>query len=275
MLRSEFSVRPANLDDVPDLVGIDMASFNPVYVGYPKKQASLRSDLEEKFAHRLQLLGGGWTSVLVRKGQPVGLMTSCPTSKTPESFISWEDTTDNGTLDTTYDPNGENLYVVTLSVRPKGSKAKGMLFAHQIGQGLKAGFEQAFFESRMPGLYKWMKDEASQSELDFNSLSQEQIHSFAEQYFGLTRNINGSEVPYDHLLRLYKTLGCNLLKLVPNAYKDTPSMNYGVLCTYSFPDQLGKVIPPRLAQHRSIRWMAGMALRSAAHSERVVQKIFD
>lgn len=274
MLHSEFSVRPAKLDDVPGLVDIDMASFSSVYIDYLENSASLRSDLEEKFAHRLQLLGGDWTSVLERKGRPVGLMTSCPTSKEPESFISWEDTTDNGTLDTTYDPNGKNEYVVTLSVLPEGSQAKGMLFAHQIGQGLKAGFEQAFFESRVPGLYEWMKDEASQSELDFNSLSQEQVHSFAERYFGLTRNINGLEVPYDRLLRLYKELGCNLLKLVPNAYKDTPSMNYGVLCTYNFPDQLGEVIPSRLARQRSIRWMAGMALRSAAHSERIA-KIFN
>lgn len=266
---SEFNVRNATQEDVPSLVAIDMATFNSVYASYATDPSSLRYDLEEKFAHRINLLGGEWTSVLERNGKPVGLMTSCPTSKTPESFVSWEDTTDNGTLDTTYDQNGKNLYTTTLSVLPEGSPAKGMLFAHQIGQGLRDDYTQAFFESRIPGLRSWVG--TKHPEVD--ALSKEQLDVLANEYFNLTNTVGETDVPYDRLLRLYHNMGCKLLKLIPNAYNDTPSMNYGVLCTYNFEEQLGNITSPKLAQHRSVRWLAGTALRAFAHSNLLTRKI--
>lgn len=275
MSHSEFSVRSANPDDVPRLVDIDVTSFHSVYADYPGGTNALRDELSEKFAHRLELLGGNWISVLEHNGQLAGLMMSCPTEKTPESFVSWEDTTDNGTLDTTYSPDGKNAYVVTLSVLPQASRAKEMLFVHQVGQGIKMGIEQYFFESRVPGLRAWTKREANRSGLDFISLEREQIHDFAEQYFQFTRTINGEEVPFDNLLRLYKRVGCELLKLVPDAYQDAPSMNYGVLCTYNLTDRLGEILPSKVARLKSARHAAGTLIRLAAHSEHLSHKMLE
>jgi hypothetical protein len=55
---------------------------------------------------------------LVKDGKIVGFLMFTTTSKTPEEFKSREDTTGGGTLETTYDPNSKNIYVVGLSALP-------------------------------------------------------------------------------------------------------------------------------------------------------------
>jgi len=271
---SEFSVRSASAQDIPALVDIDMISFRKVYEEYPSDSDSLKAELVDKFTHRHEILGSEWTSVLEQRGEPVGFMTSCPTHKTPESFVSWEETTNNGTLDGTFNSEGDNVYVTSLSVLPKGTSAKGMLFAHQLGNSLKGGYKEAFFESRMPGLRNWLKSQCAQAGVEFETLAQEQVQSFAEQYFQLNETINPSELPHDRLLRLYKSIGCTLLKLVPDAYQDAESLNYGVLCTYNFEEQLGNIISSRIAKYSSIRKFAGYALRATSHSELMSKHLF-
>lgn len=272
-----FEPRKATVRDIPELVEVDMRAFSAVYKGYDMTEEELRQDLTDKFMQRLQIVGGDWVTVLEKKGtgQICGFLTSCPTNKTPEEFVSWEQTTDEGTLETTYDPEGKNVYVVSLSMLPEGAKADGqnMLFAHQIGSMIEQGRELAFFESRIPGLRSYMKKQCRLNKMDIDTLSAEQQQQFAEDYTNLRVNVkdkNGTEksVRKDRLLRIYEEVGCDFNRVVADAYQDKPSMNFGVVCTLTNP------LPEKIRQNSMVKMIAGRALKFISKSQKIMGKAF-
>ncbi|MDB5166441.1 MAG: family N-acetyltransferase [Candidatus Saccharibacteria bacterium] len=272
----KFKLRAATEQDIDAIVDVDMKSFSAVYAGYDQDPETLRAELTETFRGRFEKVGGGWMPVLEKDGEIVGFMTCCPTNKTPDEFKSWEDTTDNGTLENTYDPDGKNIYVVTLSVLPEGSAGKDMLFADQIGKMMREGYECGFFESRMPGMRSWLNRQMKKSGREIDDLSTEEKDAFAEQYFNLKSVVGGKEVRYDRLLRLYERVGCNCIKMVPDAYQDEPSMNYGVVCVYDGQELFdGSVLPFKLPQNRLTRWAAGGLMQLAARSPKATNKFFN
>lgn len=270
-----FKMRSARADDIEAIVDVDMRAFKSVYSEYDTENADLRNELVEKFRGRYEKVGGEWMPVLEREGKIVGFMTCCPTSKRPEDFKSWEDTTDNGTLEATYDPDGKNAYVVTLSVLPEGTQGKDMLFANQIGKMLREGYEVGFFESRLPGLRRWVEQQCRANGTAIGNLTEQEQDAYAEKYFGLKSVVEGKEVRRDRLLRLYEQVGCKCLKLVPDAYEDAPSMNYGVVCTYDGKELFdGSMLPTRLPDNRVTRWLFGTALQAVSRSPKLTQKVF-
>lgn len=271
----KFSVRPARLSDIDDMVDIDLSTFSKVYDGYDTESGAWRTEMKGKFVQRLETVGGEWMPVLVRDGKVVGFMTTCLTNKTPNDFVSWEDTTNNGTLEGTYDPNGKNGYVVTLSVLPEGTEGKDMLFVNQIGKMLREGIELGFFESRMPGFRTWAQREADGQSRAIEDYTGVELDDLAAAYFGEKIVRNGREVPRDSLLRLYDRLGCKLLKVVPNAYNDQQSMNYGVVCVYDGESLFnGTDLPFRIPQNKLTRWMLGGAMHLIGKSDKLTRKLF-
>ncbi len=257
--------RAATTSDVETLVDVDMAAFEEVYDKYEQPHDVLRKELIVKFTERLHKVGGRWVTVSEKDGEVGGFMMSCPTSKTPEEFESWEKTTDDGTLATTYDPDGNNVYVVSLSMLPgKGEEARNMLFAKQIGTFIKGGYERAFFESRMPDLKGWVESQG----FDPETLGTEQRAELAKEYYGLTIERHGKEVPYDHLMRIYHRAGCKFVKLVPDAYQDAESMNFGAVAIYENP------LPAALRKNRVARTVAGTAVQIASRSPKLMKMMF-
>lgn len=262
--------RAATEADIDTLVEVDIAAFDSVYREYDTDTEKLREELKEKFAGRLEKVGGDWIQVFERDGQIAGFIACCPTNKTPEEFESWEQTTDNGTLETTYDPNGKYIYVVSLSMIPEGSSIKGqnMLFGDQIGKFIQEGYEQAFFESRVPGLRLWVARQCREKGKDVAELSDAERDELANAYFGLKTEVNGKEVPKDRLLRMYDSIGCDLIKIVPNAYRDEPSMDYGVVCVFRNP------LPEFLRKNRLASKAIGSVIRFAANSRKLSERLF-
>jgi len=274
-LAPKFAVRNATIDDIPAIVEVDMQMFDSVYSGYDMDTDTLREQLLEKFYGRIEKIGGEWMPVLERDGEIVGSITCCPTNMRPEDFESWEKTTDQGTLEATYDPDGRNLYVVSLSVAKPGSEAKDMLIANQMGKMLQKNMELGFFESRVPGFKSWATKRATDEGLGVDSLTEGKLDEYADQYFTTKIERNGKQVPLDPLLRLYDRVGCKLLKIVPNAYQDEPSLNYGVVAVFdgeSFFD--GSSLPVRLPQNRVTRWMFGKAMEYASKSPALAKRLF-
>ncbi len=267
--RPKLTHRYATAEDIGTLVDIDMKAFERVYREYDEDDLTLRQDLHDKFQQRFDRVGGEWIRIIELNGKPAGFMMSCPTNKQPEEFVSWEETTDKGTLETTYDPDGKNLYVVSLSVLPEASSKNGqdMLIAHAIGQLVDNGMERAFFESRMPGLRTWAKVQCRREGRDFEALSEDDKATFANTYFGLTSEVDGKEVPRDRLLRLYHGVGCKLMKLVPDAYQDEPSMNFGVVAVYENP------LPEKLQKNRLASAIVGKAIKVASKSFWAMKKV--
>ena len=281
----KFKVRKATLADIPRIVEVDMQSFDKVYQGYVAGSDELRADLTQKFTGRLEKVGGKLMPVLERDGEIVGVMVCCPTSKRPEDFKSWEDTTDNGTLETTYDPKGENLYVVTLSVLSAGTQAKDKLFVDQMSKMLGLGYKTAFFESRLPGLKNYARNRANHTGKTLEYTTAEELDKYAIDYYNKTDTIDGKEVPYDRLLRLYDRVGCKIIKLVPNAYRDEPSLDYGAVCVYDgsefFDGSLlrlklprsNSALPVKLPDNKVTRKSLALAMNLVSKSQKLTTKL--
>jgi hypothetical protein len=270
---SKYRVRSATRNDIDAIVEVDLQSFDCVYSEYRQAQEDLRRELRDKFLGRLDLIGGDWMPVLELGDRIVGFMMCCPTSKKPEEFESWERTTDNGTLRTTYDPDGRNIYVVTLSVLPQGTAGKDMILVQQVGKMLRDGYDLAYFESRLPGLRAWvLANYCDGLEPVLASLTPQQRAKYAAEYFEKTEWVHGKAARYDRLIRLYERLGCKLVRLVPDAYRDGPSLDFGVVCVWDGSALFdGSVLPLRLPQTRLTRWALGMAVHHAARSARVTR----
>lgn len=265
-----FKHRLATLADIEEIVDVDIRAFQKVYEVYDQDPEQLRQELVKKFSGRLEKTGGKWLTVLINKDKIVGFMNSCPTSKSPEDFRSWEETTNNGTLDGTYDPDGKNVYIVSLSMLPEGSRDSGqnMLFAQQMANFVRGGYERAFFESRLPGLRIWMQDQCIKSGTDIEQLTAEQKQTYAEQYLDLRTIIGGKEVRKDKLNRIYDASGCSIGNVVAGAYKDHPSMDFGVVRIFENP------LPKKLQKNLLARYILGGALSLASRSHWLMQKAF-
>lgn len=258
--------------DLDSMVTLDMASFSDVYSGYERTSEEVRADLMETFAKRIELIGPQWTQILEDEstGKIIGFLMSCPTSKQPEEFTSWEDTTDNGSLDSTFDPEGKDIYVISLTTERSslGRSYEDLLYASLMNKGISEGYRKAFFEARLPGLRKWMEGQSTADNKDIHKLSQAEKDAYAQQYFRLKKQRDGKEVPYDPLLRSFSKLGCDFVKLVPEAYQDEPSMNYGVLTVVNNP------LPERIQGLKSMRTIAGRGMAYALRSKRLSNLFF-
>lgn len=270
ILTERITTRDGCFEDIPELVEVDLRSFSRVYDGYGKSDEELKSDLLAKFRHRFDLVGPRWTKVAERDGEIVGFMMSCPTNQDPYSFQSWEDSTGNGTLDGTYDPHGKNLYIVSLSMLPAGSSelAQNMLFGRLLADFVKDDFDVAYFESRLPGLKVWVKKQCRINGLDFESLTKQDLDVFATEYFSLKKEKDGKLVPYDRLLQVYDSAGCEFVGVYPDAYQDEPSLNYGVLGIFKNP------MPELLRKSKIVRGFASIAIRQASKSNRLMNRYF-
>lgn len=261
----------ATAEDIDDLVDVDLRSFDSVYTGYEQSSEELREELREKFKHRFELLGSKWMPVVRREGKIVGFMTCCPTDHKPDSFETWEKMTDNGTLNSTYSKDGKNAYIVTLSMLPEGSKTQGqnMMFADQIATMIKEDLNLAFFESRLPGFRRWATVQARKQGLTVDDFDDATKQRLAEKYFSLKKQTpNGKRTPYDHLISLYVAAGCKPERLIPNAYKDDPSMDFGVLFTFENP------LPSWVRKSKLARSAVGGALSAASKSAWLMRKFF-
>jgi len=264
-----LKIRAATEFDIPGMVEVDLVAFRSVYRHYDITAQELKNSLLAKFDQRFKKVGRRWITVLERDHKIVGFIAACPTSKPPEYFVYWEDTTDDGTLETTYDPNGEYLYAVSLSVLPEASRVGGhnMLMVNLISK-IVADNYTAYFESRVPGLKRWVLKRCREDDLFSQDLSNQQKQRYAEEYFELNTKLQANQLPPDPLLKTYYSMGCRFAKLVPNAYQDELSMNYGVVAVYESP------LPKYLQRIRPIRKTTAAALNLVSHSPFLTQKTF-
>lgn len=266
----KFTTRSVSLNDLDSLVDLDIEAFRSVYDEYDMSREELRDDLRIKFNNRLTKLESDWTTVVEMDGELCGFIMSCPTSKKPEDFESWEKTTDEGTLDTTYDPNGDYIYIVSLTMpRPGcGESPKNMLVVDRIGKLAQSQAKCVYFESRMPGLRDWVSEKFQGQPHKVDSLPEDELQALAEEYKESTVIKNGKEVMRDPHLRMYKSIGCRFVKVAADAYQDGPSMNFGVVTVYDNP------LPKALQGNRAASIAAGGLIRSAGRSHKLVKRFF-
>ncbi|MFE4670703.1 hypothetical protein ACFRI7_17035 [Streptomyces sp. NPDC056716] len=267
--KPRYSARGAHLGDIERLVDVDLAAFRSVYKDYDASEAELRKSLIDMFTMRLDKVGPDWFRVAEKDGSIEGFLVSCPTGKTPYEFKSWEDTTDNGTLLSTYNPAGPNVYVVSLSMLSgAGEGARNMLILHTMGKVIEGGLDQFFFESRMPGLLSWVRRRCRGEGRDVESLTEEERLGLAESYFRSTRAVKGKQRPLDPLLRIYAGIGCTFVGVFPDAYEDAKSMNFGTVGVWRNP------MPRVLRRNFVARKVVGGIFCALSRSHRLMGKAF-
>ncbi len=219
--------RPTHPSDVEAFSKLELQRYAQNYKEQPRSSTAIA-----KMFHQRLTNASRWMWTLEIDGKPEGFITGQPTSSHPEDFVSWEESTNYGTLDGTYDENGENVYVVNLDVSRRGTKLGGqyLLMACLGAQAIRCGKSTAVFESRMPQFREWVGDYAAEHKLKVSKLSEEKLDALAYQYSQTKISIDGHDVMYDRLLRFYEKTGFTFVRTIRNAFNDPESLNYGVIC---------------------------------------------
>lgn len=257
-----LKIRPTIESDIPNLVQIEVDRYDLMYKNNPAKKA----EVAEVFRRRL-VVAKDWMLTLVMDGEAAGFITGQPTHKKPEDFKSWEDSTDGGTLESTFQPTGENVYVVNLDVSRLATPHNGhyMLMAYLGGKIIKTGKDTIMFESRMPNFRQWVIDEYSGGLDAWSKLSKRRRLEVAQRYSKLTISKDGRQAPYDKLLRFYEGSGFKLVKVLPNAFSDEESLDFGMLCTAHNP-------VPKSMRWTPINWLVGSLLQKIGKSEKLLSR---
>lgn len=257
-------MRPVTEADIDQIVDLDLRMFQKAYGA----EEPSREEVGAMMLSRLRNIqdGGGWMLACEVGGRIEGFITAFRTSKPQEKFRSWEDSTNNGTLDGVVDPKGRYIYVANLTVSPQASKQSGRqrLMAYSIGEAIKeGGSEYAYFESRMPGYKRWLK----RSGYNPDEMDTAMLDSLAEEYVNLKQERDGKAVPVDAQIRMYESAGMERGVLVAGAFSDPESLGYGVVFTSPLP-----------RMPRPVGFIAGAALAASAKMAKMptkVKNIFD
>lgn len=259
-IKDKVEVRAATEADIEQIVDLDLKMFRKAY----GQEVPTREAVAEMMASRLRNIqrGGGWMTTCIVNGRVEGFLTAFRTNKSQEQFTSWEYSTSNGTLDGVVDPHGKYVYVANLTVGAQASKNRGRerLMAASIGKVIQNGkIEYAYFESRMPWFGKWLNKQG----IDPKELDEAVLDEYAQQYVDFTVTRSGEEVAVDPQIRMYEKSGMKKGVLVPNAFNDPESLDYGIVFTAPLPN-----IP------RPFNKIAGILLALTAKMPKVSGKLF-
>ncbi len=234
--KPKITIQKAKIKDINGMLEVEFERYAQLYKEQPEKKLIQRHTFERRLA-----IAKKWMWVARMDGRIVGFISGQPTDMKPKDFTSWEEVTDNGTLERTYKSGGKNVYVVNLDVSRSATKydVQYMLMAALGGKLLKMGKDIAIFESRMPGFRTWIYEESNIGEKLWSKLTDKQKLDEAESYAAMKIDRKGKLVRKDRLLRFYEEAGMHFVKVLPNAFKDGESLDFGMLCTAKNP------IPPK------------------------------
>lgn len=250
-------IRRTRLEDIDRLADLDLELFAKAYgEKLPTKEAVI-----DMLTRRYHNTAGELMFTAELDGQIEGFVTALRTNKGEEGFESWEDSTANGTLDGKVEPKGKYVYVVNMTISPKGTAmgAKPMLLANLFADGVRGGAAYGFFESRMPGFRRWLTKSGKMTD------DPETLHDHALEYFDVRRR-DGQRL--DKHLRMHERDGFELGRVVPNAFDDYESLDFGVVCKADSP------LPKTLQKIAPARWAFAGALRQIAKHPKILNKVF-
>lgn len=207
-------IREAVPADVEQIVAVDDSR----YAGITSQYAS---SLEDMFLKRIEN-SYGWFWVAEVNGRIEGLLSCLPVASSPESFISWDECTADGTLEGKYDPASDVVYVVALTTTPIGTKldVADLLLATGLAKAVRSRMRLAFFSGRLPGYHSFAR---TMTALD---------------YYNATVEIGGKLRAMDAQVRHFESLGLKRVRLVEGGFpEDDESCGYGVLFKMDIPCQ--------------------------------------
>lgn len=230
---NSVDIRRAVADDVEGLVELDLSRFRKAY----GDSVPDRSELRTMFQKRIEN-AGEWMYIVEIDNIIEGFITAYRTNKTHEEFISWEHSTNMGTLDGCVEENGRYVYIANMTMSPKAMKtgAENTAIVKLFAEAVKHGVEYEYFVSRMPLFNRWLKSELKKGRIDETDINNKvKLTEIAEKYSKLKKITKNGEVLYDPELRMYSSMGISQERVVENGFQDESSMNFGVVCKIDVP----------------------------------------
>ncbi|WP_423798189.1 hypothetical protein [Neobacillus sp. SAB-20_R2A] len=128
---------------------------------------------------------------------------------------TWAEMCNKGFISKTHIPNGDTVFGINLSFSKEAPfTASGILLAHIATYTFKNSIRSVVLGGRLPFYHKYA-----------NQMS-------PEDYINAKRK---SGKPLDPELHIYKKAGCRPVKVIPNYFPDSESLNYGVLLIWNNP----------------------------------------
>jgi len=245
-------VRAAELNDVERLVELELETFRDVYEVNPVDPDQIRAMIIARLQTVKELMIVGEIDGVIE-----GVMACQRTEHEAGDIKSWEETTNNGTLEGTHVPTGRNFYIVNLAVTEKGSNQdlSDQLIAMMLGRFIEVQGNEAHLLSRIPQFSQWLAEQG----IDLDSLSPHAQDELARTYVGTTKIVDGKERLYDGVLQRYIDAGAEPVMVLRDSYNDPRSHNYEVLCVFTNP------LPEALRRNRLVALLAGKAVQFAAN----------
>jgi hypothetical protein len=224
-----IKVRPARLEDLPGIVRVETDT-------YQRKMSHEAGAEARTLEQRIRLLNGnerhgGWFLVAEYRGVIVGTVILMPTSIHPGHCVSWAASTDNGTLLSTYDPNGKNLYVVSFGV-PNGAPplTAECLVSRVVAEWTRLNGRFLMLCSAIPGFSIWRRKTGGD----------------VDAYWQLR---DGRGLPADPMLRYYhEVVGAEPYRLLRNGFPpDEESEGHAVLCMAQDPVNAAHLVSQKIA----------------------------
>lgn len=209
IVESALNIPPANKDDFLEQVMEVERSAWP-----PELQAS-----KSKFESRFNVFPQGFFVVRL-DGKIKGVTTSQITYYDQHSNYTWDEVTDNGTIEKTHDQYGNALYVVSVGVSSDAQGKKGVgskLVQTQIELAKSRYLKYLFLGARIPGYDAYCKQNGDVSVEDYLKI----------------KNEKGDTL--DPEIRFYERQGLHFAKVIPNFEPDTQSRDFGVVMLWENP----------------------------------------
>lgn len=243
MKSTKVHIYQASRQDIEGIIQVELDRYKELH----DELGTEIDDLRRRFASRIKNIEN-WFLVAKHKENVVGSISAMPTNNKPETFISWEDSTNNGTC-SLYKKNEhyQYLYIVNLDVKRDFTKhnVQYLLMAEMARMAIKKGYKTIYFESRMPNLRGWIIETIGENK--WKGFTYERRLNEVEKYVEIK---NQDNLPIDRLLRFYVKNGFKPLKVVADAFDDPESLNYGVVFYASIPylpqSKVGRLIMSKI-----------------------------
>lgn len=198
-MADKIKIRQAKLEDIPQILAIEGGAWG-----------SEKSASKEMFESRIKTFSEG---VLVAENSDkiVGVVVIERVNyDLKNNAFTWYQITDNGFIKNSHNPNGDTIYGVDLSVSPDFQNSGiGSKLLENIGKiAIRYNVKRGMLGGRIPD-----------------------YHKHADK-IGVEDYVKSD---IDPEVRFYRRAGLKIIKIIPNYFKDSESLNYGVLLLWENP----------------------------------------
>ena len=211
-METEITIRKASIEDIPQILEVEKAAWNEE-----------RAATKEMFESRIKTFPEGTLVAMVNRKIVGVIATEIVNYDLEKNASTWYEITDNGFITKTHNPKGDTLYGINLSVHPLcQNMGVGRKLMESVGKlAIRYNLKRGILGGRIPNYHKFA-----------NKIR-------VEEYVNINKQNRRSDIPPDPELLFYQKeywkIGLQVVKIIPNYFKDPESVNFGVLLVWKNP----------------------------------------